>query len=1344
MTPTTKPDNTDKQNSAKPPQKRSGLLPRLWKSFKAVSRTIFYIPLGLLVTLAILIGTDIGSRIAVNLADTFVPGLQITYIDGSINNKLLATDVQWQMPGILVQVDDLTLDWHPLCLLRKQLCVDELSAQKVVVEIDTQLLGDDAPLEVNEVDVKENQASRQAEALQDETGKSTARESEVAKNELSSSNDNETDKDEEITLPFGIDLTKADLSNVAVRVNDMHFNTNRLQTQAQWQETGIRVSYLKSQGLLVDIPLSSSQANSQPKDKQQTSSQQETEQHSAQQEPLALADELDSEWAMAALPKVFMPIPVFAEKVALSQSHLRLGDRDDLFEKINFDASYHSYLIHVDSLYVEHTYGKVELNGEISLINDYPMDFSAMIDANHVAEVPLLGKQQLEVDASGGFNKLSAHVTGKGHYDFTLTGDIELANPELDYSLDLSSTALGWPLDTPLYSATDLKLQSDGDITQQNIKFTGNINTPYHPLLAVDTDFSHTQTDVEVRHLRTKGQLGETTLSGKLHYGETISWQADISTIDFDMEQLTLNLSQPLPDSFISGSFNTQGVIGNKHWDINVNQSDLSGEIQGFPFHLIGDLRLDNEFHLSADALKLTALQSELSISGSADKQWAINAQLAIPDLSLWHADSSGSINAKINVSGENDHPEVMISADALDLQFEQLKLEQAKVKGFYRPLDNQEFALSVRTGELQYDSLDISSITLGFKGDKDKQKLGLQTFGELRVNTKIYSQLDSETQQLTAEVRALSLGSKLGDWSLANAFELSWSNQNQTGLISPFCWQHSDGSLCVDDAIELDKSGDASIKFDGDIGAILAPLLPTNLTWQGPASMQSHLTWKEDSKPQGALSLNFSPGHVSFRNNNRNVDIGYRTLKLDASLDEKQLSTQLQFDSHDIASWQGHLDITVSPEHSISGYTKLDKINLDALSEFLPQLAVIKGKISSELQISGTLSDPDVSGKAQLKGGKLLAAANPTLLENIELDVSLAGQHALIDGHWQMGEGQAKLNGDIDWSQDKLIGDIRFNGEELAIIQPPLALLTISPDLNITFDKDNLDIRGVVDLPTGHIKIVQLPEGGIAESKDVVFNDSISSGEMDASPIALTTNIKINVADKLRIDGMGLRGRLTGTLELKQEAAKPPLLYGDIRVVDGKYKFMGQTLDIKAGEVQFIGPLEVPNLNIEAVREIKDEDVVAGVRITGTPLKPVVTLFSTPSKEQAEILSYIIKGTGFHSNDSEQNSGLMLGAALTLSNQIGGGAINNIGDSATGLIEKLGFSNVQLDANDDGKVAISGFIGEDLMVKYGYGVFNPGYEMTVRYYLLSQLYLETVSGTIEQSLDIYYNFDID
>ncbi|MGL5358783.1 MAG: translocation/assembly module TamB domain-containing protein, partial [Shewanella sp.] len=284
---------------------------------------------------------------------------------------------------------------------------------------------------------------------------------------------------------------------------------------------------------------------------------------------------------------------------------------------------------------------------------------------------------------------------------------------------------------------------------------------------------------------------------------------------------------------------------------------------------------------------------------------------------------------------------------------------------------------------------------------------------------------------------------------------------------------------------------------------------------------------------------------------------------------------------------------------------------------------------------------------------------------------------------------------------------------------------------------------KGVVNIPSGNIKIVQLADGGVALSEDVVFDDSIAALQPKASPYAIVADLNINVGNDLTIDGMGLKGKLQGTVKLQQQAFRPPMLFGDIKVKQGSYKFMGQTLNIRTGEVQFVGPIAVPNLNIEAVREIKAEDLVAGVRVTGTPTRPVVTLFSNPAKEQAEILSYIIKGSGFNDTDNEQNNSLMMGAALGLSSQISGGAINSIGNTATGLIEQFGFSNVQLDTNDEGRVAISGFIGDRLMVKYGVGVFNPGYEMTVRYYLLSQLYLETVSGTLGQSLDLYYNFNI-
>ncbi|MCU7370281.1 translocation/assembly module TamB domain-containing protein [Paucibacter sp. O1-1] len=359
-------------------------------------------------------------------------------------------------------------------------------------------------------------------------------------------------------------------------------------------------------------------------------------------------------------------------------------------------------------------------------------------------------------------------------------------------------------------------------------------------------------------------------------------------------------------------------------------------------------------------------------------------------------------------------------------------------------------------------------------------------------------------------------------------------------------------------------------------------------------------------------------------------------------------------------------------------------------------------------------------------------------------MSLALEGQQGQLSGQWHMGDGEVSTQGTLAWPQGQFSGDINIKGSNLAVIQPPMAILSVSPDINMTFDEKLFAVKGQINVPSGQIKIAPLAEGGIAVSNDVVFNDSISEMTVKTSPYAITADVKVNVGKNLTVDGMVAKGKLSGNLLLQQQAFKPPMLFGDIKVNNGSYKFMGQTLTIDTGEVQFVGPTSVPNLNIEATRDIKDEDITAGVRVTGTPMRPVVTLFSSPVKEQAEVLSYILTGKGFTSTSNEQSNSLMMGAALSLGAQFDGGAMNSIGSTATGLIEKFGFSNVQLDTNDDGKVAVSGYIGEDLMIKYGVGVFNPGYEMTVRYYLLSQLYLESVSSTLSQSLDIYYSFEID
>ncbi|QYJ84681.1 translocation/assembly module TamB domain-containing protein [Shewanella mesophila] len=1276
-------------------------LNRVFRWIRHTLRVVIYLPLLLLIIAAILIGTPFGSRIAVNLADLLVPNLEVSYGSGTLNQQLALSHAHWQMSGIDIDAEALLLNWRPLCLLQQQLCVNALNASKVVVNIDTELIG--PSIEHNELTTSGKNSSDLVGT--EKRGKDI---------------DQFIPSDHQLTLPIGIILTETQLENVSVRVNDMQFNADSLKGQASWLETGLRVNTLSSDGLFASIPLNSRQGA--------------TEVEAAS----------DEEWPLAHLPQVLMPMPIFVDNAELTNSQLLLGSRLDKFEHISLQGSYTLYDIVVEHLAIKHDYGQLQLDGKLTLNHDYPMKLNLESTLVKVPELPLLKQQQIEAYIEGSFEKLNVTSKGQGHINYQLASSIDLTQASLPYSLHLTSDHIMWPLTAPQYEAKALTLNTTGSLEEQQASFTGKLLTPYHPELQIETELTHNKQQIDIRQLDVDSDMGKLRLTGQLGYGEQISWNAAIDTEKLELQYVTLNNESTLPDTQITGHIKTQGNIGKEHWQIAVSDADLNGAIDDYPLRLQGDLQVNEKYHLNAKNLVIDALESQLSISGRVDEQWTLTGELSVPALSLWDPRASGAIAATVHVSGENEHPEISLSGETIEFNFAEVSVEKARLKGFYRPLDKHQFALSLKSSEIKRDTISLSSFTLGLKGDQEKQKLGLQTFGDIRLDTSIASTFDIDTEQLDLNIKRLSLNSMMGLVELDKPINLKWDNKQQQGDVSPFCWQHQHGALCLEDNVTLANAGNAAVTFSGDIGALLDPILPDQLNWQGPATLNSKFSWAAPQKPKALIELIMPKGQLSLQTNKRKIDASYRHLSIKASLDEALLAINTQFESEKFANIDSHIEIGVIPGNPLSGNIKLSKINLLSLSDFTPQLETLDGIISSDLTLSGTLQKPELLGNIILKQGKLLAAANPTLLDNIDLNIDLKGQDADLNASWNMGDGNADLLGNIDWNDGNLRGNITFNGDKLAFIQPPMIILDVSPALNVQFGNNSLNIDGQIDVPSGHVHIVQLPEGGIAESSDVIFNDSLASKQQVNDPLAITSKIKIHVGDKLSIDGMGLKGRLKGTLDLRQEAYKPPSLYGDIKVVNGNYKFMGQTLAIKMGEVQFIGPLAVPNLNIEAIREIKEDDVTAGVRVTGTPLRPIVTLFSTPAKEQAEILSYIVKGTGINNNSDSQNSALMMGAALTIGNQLGGGTVNSIGNQATGVIEKFGLSNVQLDTNDDGKVAISGFIGENLMVKYGIGVFSPGYEMTVRYYLMSQLYLESVSGSIEKSLDIYYNFNID
>ena len=100
-------------------------------------------------------------------------------------------------------------------------------------------------------------------------------------------------------------------------------------------------------------------------------------------------------------------------------------------------------------------------------------------------------------------------------------------------------------------------------------------------------------------------------------------------------------------------------------------------------------------------------------------------------------------------------------------------------------------------------------------------------------------------------------------------------------------------------------------------------------------------------------------------------------------------------------------------------------------------------------------------------------------------------------------------------------------------------------------------------------------------------------------------------------------------------------------------------------------------------------------------------------------------------------------GTAVALS--LGTGVVNKSG-VMSGINSIPGLSNVEFGSEgsaDDTAATLGGFIGDRIYLSYGVGLYEPINVLTARFYLQTRLWLEVVSR-LENSIDLYYSFDID
>ena len=1013
----------------------------------------------------------------------------------------------------------------------------------------------------------------------------------------------------------------------------------------------------------------------------------------------------------------------------------------DLLKTLKLDADSRGYL-------------PARLSGELQpLADNLPAELHITADSfKPSADLPdTLQFNQLDLTAKGdlknGYQVLGKAVlpAQKGPVDLLLQGKVDARgaqiagleltagdrqslrlNAELDWQQGFSAEAkIAW-LDFPwhrLYPVIDepqVVLRTfNGEISYKDGNYLGNLKADLDGPAGkfnVVTPFSGDLKQIFLPELKLSAGQGKAEGHLNLQFADGIAWDTalDLSALNpaYWVAELPGTLAGPL---------RSKGEFKNEQLKLSADL-DLKGRLRGQTAVLAAKAEGAGAQWTLAN-LDMRLGDNRINGSGSLQQRLAGQIDIKLARLAQLWPQLRGQINGRLDVAGSLKAPQGKLDLKGQQLAFADNRLQSLTLAA---NLNNAQRAqIDLKGSGIQSGDTQVGTLTASAQGDINSQKVQLDLAGPL---VQLALALDGNLDKGNWRGRLASGDIQAGgqDWKLQAPAKIERLADGKL-TFAAHCWVSGPASLCGEDQRLMPEP---KLRYHLKQFPIdsLAAFLPKDFAWQGKLNADIQLDLP-DSGPKGVVSVDASGGTLRVKDKQQWLDFPYDTLTLETTLNPKRIDTRLNFHGGKLGELLLQAQINPLPKNKpISGNFNLTGLDLAVARPFVPMVEKLHGKLNGSGRISGGLLAPQVSGNVNLVDGEISGPELPVSLEDLNVQALIAGESMELNGTWRSGKaGQGSLKGQVEWAP-ALAMDLRLQGSQLPVTVEPYAVLDVAPDLKISLKNDHLAIAGKVRIPRGDITVRELPPSTVKVSDDAVIIGSQT--EEGKPPMAMAMDIDVAVGeDQLNFSGFGLTAKVQGNVHIGDNLDTR----GELWLNDGRYRAYGQKLDVRRARLLFAGPLDQPYLDIEAIR--KTDDVIAGIRLSGSAEQPTTQIFSEPAMSQEQALSYLVLGRPLSSTGEDNN--LLAQAALGL------GLMGSAGVTSD-LARDLGIKDFELDTQGSGTttaVVASGKITEKLSLRYGVGVFEPASTIALRYLLSKKVYLEVASG-VASSLDIFYKRD--
>ncbi|WP_274585003.1 translocation/assembly module TamB domain-containing protein [Neisseria leonii] len=910
------------------------------------------------------------------------------------------------------------------------------------------------------------------------------------------------------------------------------------------------------------------------------------------------------------------------------------------------------------------------------------------------------------------FRDTELRLLGKGR--ISLSGQTDTAAQTLSLDTGLSDVSAADVIGRQFDDTLNGKLQLRGTYSEPQLLWlldSRRAEIGGEALVATDTANGQRTVRLASAHIRPQNG-GEMTLAGELELFNRRALKLDIVSRQFNPAKL-------YPD-FPLGNVNGEIALNGELADLTLSGKMKFAEstLSGVPLRGSADVLYEKQ-HLARAVSDILLGRNQIRTGGSFGKSGdKLNIHIAAPELDKFGFGLGGSLNAQGYLAGEPDKLDANLTGSVRNLragssvQVQQLDFNLIGSPDYSRPLhiraEGRSIILPGEGSPTRIDQLDADIRGTGLRHTIRVQG-NMQAGGKpYRLNAAAEGGLERQNNHWKGTVRTLDMGGAF-NLTLQNPMQLEagarrvamsasrWAAMGGSLNLERFAWDAKDG---------LSTKGSANNLHMAQLHNFYEPPVKHDLVLAGDWDLSY------SSNMRGYANIRRQSGDIVF--SERNQSLGLADLTLNTRFQNGGIEGRLNgttrygsIDGNVLIHQQFGGDIARAP---VSGNIRLNAPDLAAFRSFMPIGQTLRGRLQGSAAISGRVGDPQFNGT--LNGDNLYYTNRELglILDNGSLRSRLAGRRWIIDAlRFQRG-GTVTLSGDVNLAGSRPDVNVAALFDRYEALDRPDRKLTLSGDAKLIYtEKTGVALTGSLKADEGRFGFQR--SGMPALGDDVVVLGEPPKEKSAPTPISL--NLVLDLNDRFYFSGEGLDVALGGRLTLTARPGEDVQGVGTVNIVKGRYKAYGQDLNIEKGTISFVGPLNNPNLNIRATRNLSP--VGAGVEVLGNLENPRITLVANEPMSEKDKLSWLILNRASSGSDGDE-AALAAAAGAWLA-----GSIND----RIGLVDNFGFTSQRTRNAQTGELnpaeqvlTVGKQLTGELYLGYEYGINSASQSVKLIYQL--------------------------